>query len=105
MDFKQVLNTLPNIEHLRGLDVTDTQGNVIQHIPAIEGKLGSLRVYHALALEFDNKLDRTSAEKGLLLFAEHTLDAKANLGKHPNIDLLFNVIKQDLSYQLVVIEK
>ena len=73
---------------------------MIHHIPAQEGKLGSLRVYNALAQQFDGKLDRTSAQKGLEIFAEHTADARQNPGKHPNIDLLFKVIEEELSYRL-----
>ncbi|TCP96284.1 hypothetical protein EDC44_105105 [Cricetibacter osteomyelitidis] len=99
MNFKTILGTLPAIDHLIGLDVLDGE-QVIHHIPAVAGKLGSLRVYNALALEFNGKLDRTCAEKGLVLFAEHTIDAKENPGKHPNIDLLLRVIDENLSYRL-----
>ena len=60
-----------------------------------------MRVYHALAQQFNGKLDRTCAEKGLQLFAEHTEDAKQNPGKHPNIDLLLRVIAENLEYQLI----
>ena len=100
MDFKTILGSLPSIDHLQGLDVI-SNGNIIHHIPAIQGKLGSLRVYHALAQQFNGKLDRTCAEKGLQLFAEHTEDAKQNPGKHPNIDLLLRVIAENLEYQLI----
>lgn len=100
MDFKTILGSLPSIDHLQGLDVI-SNGNVIHHIPAIQGKLGSLRVYHALAQQFNGKLDSTCAEKGLQLFAEHTEDAKQNPGKHPNIDLLLRVIAENLEYQLI----
>ncbi|MGQ0286647.1 DUF2322 family protein [Pasteurellaceae bacterium 22721_9_1] len=103
MDFKANLATLPEVTHLSGLNVLDNN-NLIHHIPAMEGKLGSLRVYNALAEEFNGKLDRTSAQKGLQLFAEHTEDAKQNAGKHPNIDLLFKVIDQGLNYQLVPVK-
>lgn len=99
MDFKAHLATLPTIDHLVGLNVWDDE-KVIHHIPAQEGKLGSLRVYNALAQQFDGKLDRTSAQKGLEIFAEHTADARQNPGKHPNIDLLFKVIEEELSYRL-----
>ena len=99
MDFKTILDTLPTIEHLSGLNVLDGE-TVIHHIPAVAGKLGSLRVYNALAQQFNGKLDRTSAEKGLKIFAEHTADAKVNVGKHPNIDLLLDVIAENKTYQL-----
>lgn len=102
--FNQILATLPSIEHLAGLNVR-AGDNLIQHIPAIEGKLGSLKVYHALAQQFDGKLDRQAAEQGLALFAEHSADAKAHAGKHPNIDLLFKVIAEDHCYQLELVEK
>lgn len=100
MDFKSNLAQLPTVDHLSSLEVI-SNGEVIHQIPAIEGKLGSLRVYNALAVEFNGKLDRTAAEKGTEIFAEHTEDAKLNLGKHPNIDLLFKVIAENLEYQLV----
>lgn len=102
MDFKTILETLPTIDHLTGLNVLDGE-TVIHHIPAVAGKLGSLRVYNALAQQFNGKLDRSSAEKGLEIFAEHTADAKANPGKHPNIDLLLAVIDENKNYQLVPI--
>ena len=60
MDFKTILDTLPSIDHLSGLTVLDN-GTMVHHIPAVVGKLGSLRVYNALAQEFNGKLDRTSA--------------------------------------------
>lgn len=102
MDFKTILETLPTIDHLTGLNVLDGE-TVIHHIPAVAGKLGSLRVYNALTQQFNGKLDRTSAEKGLEIFAEHTADAKANPGKHPNIDLLLAVVDENKNYQLVPI--
>lgn len=102
MDFKTILETLPTIDHLTGLNILDGE-TVIHHIPAVAGKLGSLRVYNALAQQFNGKLDRTSAEKGLEIFAEHTADAKVNPGKHPNIDLLLAVVGENKNYQLVPI--
>ena len=100
MDFKTILETLPSIDHLSGLTILDN-GTVIHHIPAVAGKLGSLRVYNALAQEFNGKLDRTSAQQGVEWFAEYIEDAKANPGKHPNIDLLFKVIDENLNLTLI----
>lgn len=94
MQFKDYLATFADISHLAGLEVQDTAGNVVHTIPAIEGKLGSLKLYNALAEKFDNQLNPESAEQGLTWFAEHVEDAKQNVGKHPNIDLLFKVIEQ-----------
>lgn len=100
MNFKDILETLPSIEHLTGLDVLNGE-IVIHHIPAAPGKLGSLRLYNALAEKFNGKLDRTSAQQGIEWFAEHVEDAKQNPGKHPNIDLLFKVVAEELNYSLI----
>ena len=100
MNFKDILETLPTIDHLTGLDVLNDE-TVIHHIPAAPGKLGSLRLYNALAEKFNGKLDHTSAQQGIEWFAEHVEDAKQNPGKHPNIDLLFKVVAEELNYSLI----
>lgn len=105
MQFKDFLATFPEIEQLSGLDIIDETGTIIHHIPAIEGKLGSLKLYNALAEHFSNQLNKVSAEKGLEWFAEHVDDAKQHPQKHPNIDLLFDVIAKDVQYQLKPILK
>ena len=100
MNFKDTLETLPAADHLRGLDIVDTAGAVSHHIPAAPGKLGSLKLYHALAAEFNGRLNAAAAERGLALFAEHVADAAAHPGKHPNIDLLVRVKNENLALQL-----
>lgn len=67
MQFKDYLASFPAIDHLRGLDVKNATGEVIHTIPAIEGKLGSLKLYHALFAKFDGKLTACSAQQGLVL--------------------------------------
>ena len=100
MSFKEILETLPTIDHLTGLNVMDGE-TIIHNISAIPGKLGSLRLYNALAEKFNGKLNRTSAQQGVEWFAEHVEYAKANPGKHPNIDLLFKVIDENLNLTLI----
>ncbi|HHF4197961.1 TPA: DUF2322 family protein [Haemophilus influenzae] len=100
MNFKEILEILPKIDHLTGLNVMNGE-TIIHNIPAIQGKLGSLRLYSALAEKFNGKLNRTSAQQGVEWFAEHVEDAKANPGKHPNIDLLFKVVDENLNLTLI----
>ncbi|EJS87190.1 hypothetical protein AAUPMC_16445 [Pasteurella multocida subsp. multocida str. Anand1_cattle] len=64
MNFNTLLNTLPPIEDLVGLAIMDGETQ-IHYIPAIAGKLGSLRVYNALAEAFHGRLDRASAQQGI----------------------------------------
>lgn len=105
MQFKDYLATFPEISELSGLEVVNSQGEVVHTIPAIEGKLGSLKLYNALAEKFDNKLNAESAAQGVTWFAEHVEDAKQNAGKHPNIDLLFRVIAENLQFELKPLKK
>lgn len=105
MQFKDYLATFPAIDNLAGLNVVNAEGEVIHNIPAIEGKLGSLKLYNALFAKFNGKLTASAAKQGIEWFAEHVEDAKANVGKHPNIDLLFKVIDNDLSLDLVPVAK
>ena len=100
MNFDEILDQLPAIDHLTGLNVK-CGDEIVWHIPAAPGKLGSLRLYHALAEKFNSRLDRTSAQQGIVWFAEHVQDAKAHPGKHLNIDLLFKVIAEDQCLSLV----
>ena len=46
MNFKDILETLPSIEHLTGLDVLNGE-TVIHNILAAQARLGWLRLYKA----------------------------------------------------------
>lgn len=91
MSFAENLATLPPIPHLSRLELVngDAVVAVIENRP---GSAGSVRVYAALASRY-GRIDREAAEAGLLLYAEHTEDARHNPGKHPNIDRLFAIAK------------
>lgn len=91
MAFADNLKTLPSIAHLAALELVDANGSVVASIENKPGKSGSLTVYAALAARF-GEIDAAAAREGLDLFAEHTADARAHPGKHPNIDRLFDVI-------------
>ena len=101
MAFQDNLAAMPDISRLSGLDVCGENGGILHHIPAAPGKLGSLKLYNALAERFGGILDGEAAEQGLEWFAEHVEDAKQNPGKHPNIDLLFKVVAENVVYSLV----
>lgn len=90
MNFQETLATLPPVDGLTGLDVVDGAGNVVHHIPAAPGKMGSLRVFNALAAAYGGAFSAEAAAQGLAWFAEHTADARAHPGAHPNIDLLLH---------------
>ena len=100
MNFQDYLATFPPIDHLTGLDVQDADGKTVHHIPTVQGKLGSLKLYNALAERFNGRLDKEAAEQGLIWFAEHVADARSHPGKHPNIDLLENVVQSGETWLL-----
>ena len=43
MQFKDYLATFPTIEHLAGLEVKNSMGEVIHTIPAIEAEVGLIK--------------------------------------------------------------
>lgn len=94
--FKDNLALLPSIDGIARIDLLDASGTVVATIPNEAGKQGSLKVYNYLRLCF-GRLDATAAEHGLAIFAEHTPDARARPGAHPNIDRLIDVIEKGTS--------
>lgn len=88
--FKDVLQLLPPIDAVHRIDLVDAKGSVVATIENQPGKQGSLAVYHYLQQRFGT-LDAKAAEHGLILFAEHTADARSRPGAHPNIDRLLAI--------------
>lgn len=92
MAFADTLKTLPSVAHLAALELTDVaSGAVVARIENKPGQAGSLAVYAHLAEAF-GAITPEAAKRGLEIYAEHTADARANPGKHPNIDRLLAVI-------------
>lgn len=91
--FAANLKKLPGISHLAAINLLDADGNVLVAIENKAGSQGSLAVYNHLAQTF-GAITPDAAKKGLELFAEHTEDARANPGKHPNIDRLLALVEQ-----------
>jgi hypothetical protein len=91
--FQENLAGLPGIDGIARLELLDSEGNVVALIENKAGSQGSLRVYRHLA-EKHGAITPAAAQEGLALYAEHAADARANLGKHPNIDRLLAVIER-----------
>ena len=103
MAFADNLKQLPSIAHLAELQLLDAAGKVVASIENKPGKAGSLTVYAALAAKHGG-IDVAAAREGLELFAEHTADARAHPGNHPNIDRLFEVIASGKGYSVKLID-
>lgn len=98
--FAEILPTLPPIDGISRIALVPADSNaptaIIENKP---GQAGSLRVYHAL-LQRHGRIDVAAAEEGLRLYAEHTADARAHPGKHPNIDRLLQIIMTGSGYDV-----
>ncbi len=91
MTFADNLKQLPGVSHLAALQLIDAgDGSVVASIENKPGQVGSLAVYNHLAQLF-GAITADAARKGLELYAEHVEDARANPGKHPNIDRLLQL--------------
>ena len=91
--FAANLKKLPGISHLAAINLLDGEGNVLVVIENKAGSQGSLAVYNHLAQTF-GAITPEAARKGLELYGEHTEDARAHPGKHPNIDRLVSVAEE-----------
>lgn len=89
MAFADTLKTLPEIAG-EALALTDAAGAEVAVIANAPGTAGSFRVYGYLAGKY-GAIDAAAAAEGLAIYAEHAEDARANPGKHPNIDRLFPI--------------
>ena len=93
MAFADNLKQLPKVSHLAALQLIDKEGAIIATIENKPGQAGSLAVYNHLAQLF-GAVTVEAAKKGLELYAEHTVDAQAHPGKHPNIDRLVTIVTE-----------
>lgn len=90
MTFADNLKRLPAVDGIEKLELYGPDGRLAAVLENKPGKAGSLAVYNHLLLRH-GRIDAAVAREGLELFAEHTADARANPGKHPNIDRLFEL--------------
>jgi len=88
--FRDNLQQLPSVDGVQRIDLADGEGAVVASIENQPGKQGSLAVYQYLRQVFGT-LDAKAAEHGLLIFAEHTADARHRPGAHPNVDRLLAI--------------
>lgn len=98
MTFAERLKTLPSVHHLEALMLLNADGQTLARIENKPGQAGSLAVYHALAQLHGGAITPAAAAQGLEWYAEHTADARANPGKHPNIDRLVDWAAGEASY-------
>jgi hypothetical protein len=91
MAFADNLKALPCVAHLAAIELSNIADEFIARIENKPGQAGSLAVYAALAQKHGD-ITPAVARQGLELYAEHTSDARANPGKHPNIDRLLQLL-------------
>ena len=99
MNFADRLKQLPSASHLAALRLLGADGQVLATIENKPGQGGSLAVYAALAALYGGHITPAAANLGLEWYAEHTADAKAFPGKHPNIDRLLAWAQGSESYR------
>ncbi|MBQ0930029.1 DUF2322 family protein [Ideonella alba] len=92
MAFADTLKTLPSVAHLAALHLIDAEGHTVAVIENRPGQAGSVAVYHALSQRHGGCIDAAAAAEGLLLYGEHTEDARQRPGAHPNIDRLLALL-------------
>lgn len=102
--FKGNLQQLPAVDAVARIELLNGSGETVDTIDNKPGKQGSLAVYHYLNAVF-GALDAPAAVHGLAVFAEHTSDARARPGAHPNIDRLLTIADGGERLTMRVVEK
>jgi hypothetical protein len=92
--FADILPTLPAIDGIAAISLHNAAGEQVALLENKPGSAGSVRLYHALWLQH-GCINHAAAQQGLALYAEHTADALAFPGKHPNIDRLLALQEGD----------
>jgi hypothetical protein len=90
--FSDILPTLAPADGVQRITLSHVDGRNAGVIENKPGSQGSIRVYHHLHQKW-GQLGVAAAQEGLATYAEHTEDARLNPSKHPNIDRLFDIIK------------
>lgn len=89
--FSEQLASLPAADHVQKIELL-ANGEISAVIENKPGSQGSIKVYHHL-YKIYGRINTEAAKEGLVIYAEHTEDAKLNAGKHPNIDRLLMLIE------------
>lgn len=97
--FEENLLALPPIDHYARMELYANDVTPAAVIENQEGSRGSLQIYYHVALKWGG-IGPSAAKEALELFAEYADHARANPGKHPNIDRLFEVIENDEYYSV-----
>ena len=92
--FAENLKKLPGVSHVAEIKLLDARGEVVATIENKSGSLGSLAVYNHLAQTY-GAITPDAARKGVEIFAEHVDDARTNPGKHPHVDRLLALLKEN----------
>ena len=104
MAFADNLKQLPAVSHLAALQLLDAAGKVVATIENQPGQAGSLAVYAALAARHGS-ITVAAAQEGLVMFAEHTADARLHPGSHPNIDRLLATMASAEGFSVKLIKE
>lgn len=103
MAFADNLAALPVADQVARIELTGPDGR-LETIENRPGSQGSVRVYAYLAGRY-GAITPEAAQEGLVLYAEHTDDARRHPGKHPNIDRLLRVAAEDRSIAVRILKK
>lgn len=101
--FKENVEQFPSIETIERIEFYQND-KLLSSIENVDGQKGSLALYFYL-FKTMGTLDLAAARRGLELYAEHSADARANVGKHPNVDRLILVEATNQPMSMTVIYK
>ncbi len=98
-NFSENLQQLAPTDGWLRLSLLGADGQTLAVIENAPGTQGSFRVYRHVAEKWGG-LGIDAAQEALILFSEHTDDARQHPGKHPNIDRLFDIVARNIRMEV-----
>lgn len=101
--FSSAFDQLDDVTSIQEIQLTNPETNATHNIKNQPGKHASVKIYYALAKLNNMQLSTTEAVHGLELYGDYVAEEELTPNAHPNIRLLIDIIKQQQTWHLNVI--
>lgn len=102
--FSDAFEQLDDVTSIQEIQLVNKETNASHAIKNQPGKHASVKIYYALA-KLNNMLITTQeAIHGLQLYGDYVAEEELTPNAHPNIRLLIDIIKQQQTWQIIIVD-
>lgn len=103
LSFSDAFEQLDDVSSIQEIQLSNQETKATHTIKNQPGKQASVRIYNALAQLNNRILTTTEAIHGLELYGDYVAEEELTLNAHPNIRLLIDIIKQQQTWQIIIV--